>query len=119
MIRGALNEEGIPPLKYLIIPVPDTDGEHAVWVSRVKQYTPRFDLVFSNDPLTKRLFKEAGYEVYEVPLLKRHFYSGTEVRRRMLAGEDWKSLVPRFVAKYIEEIRGVERIKELAGLAVK
>ncbi len=116
MIRGTLDEEGIPPARYLIIPVPDTDGDHAVWVSRVRQYTPKFDVVFTNDPLTKRLFREAGYKVLQVPLLEREVYSGTEVRRRILSGGDWKKLVPSFVARYIEDIGGVERIKEIAGL---
>ena len=68
------------------------------------------------DPLTKRLFREAGYKVLQVPLLEREVYSGTEVRRRILSGGDWKKLVPSFVARYIEDIGGVERIKEIAGL---
>jgi len=119
MIRGALSEEGIPPSRYLIIPVPDTNGDHAVWVSRVKQYTPKFDVVFTNDPLTGRLFKEAGYRVIPVPLLERGVYSGTEVRRRILRGENWEELVPSFVARYIAEIGGVKRIREIAGLATE
>jgi nicotinamide mononucleotide adenylyltransferase len=30
----------------------------------------------------------------------------------MLKGEDWESLVPEAVARYIKEIDGIERIRE-------
>ncbi|MGZ7066844.1 MAG: nicotinamide-nucleotide adenylyltransferase, partial [Methanobacterium sp.] len=41
-------------------------------------------------------------------------YSGTEVRRRMLAGGDWESLVPESVVDVIKEIDGISRIKDLS-----
>ncbi|MDD3399174.1 MAG: nicotinamide-nucleotide adenylyltransferase, partial [Candidatus Methanomethylophilaceae archaeon] len=63
----------------------------------------------------KRLFKEAGYEVMAAPMYNRHDYSGTEVRRRMLDGGDWESLVPTAVSEVIQEIDGVNRIRDLAG----
>ena len=44
----------------------------------------------------------------------RELYSGTEIRRRMLKGEPWQNLVPDSVCKVIEEIDGVERIREIA-----
>ena len=40
-------------------------------------------------------------------------YSGTEIRRRMIAGEPWRDLVPKDVAEVIDEIGGVERLKDL------
>jgi len=112
MLRLALEEVGIDPSIYMIIPVPDVDA-HTTWVSLVIAHTPRFDKVYSNEALTRRLFKEAGFPVESIPLYKREIYSATEVRRRMLEGEDWKELVPRSVAEYIESIDGVGRLKDL------
>ena len=44
----------------------------------------------------------------------RQIYSGTEIRKRMLRGEDWTSLVPPEVARVVSEIGGVERIRQIA-----
>lgn len=40
--------------------------------------------------------------------------SGTEIRRRMLEDENWQELVPQATIDVIEEINGVERLKNLA-----
>ena len=113
MIRAALDEMKIEPSKYYLIPVPDSTM-HSLWASRVVAYCPPFDNVYSNEPLTRRLFKEAGRIVKGVPMFHREVYSATEIRRRILADEDWRGLLPKSVVRVIEEINGVERLKELA-----
>ena len=113
MIRRALEEAGIPPNRYWIIPVPDA-GMHMVWVAQVVGYCPEFSVAYTNEPLTRRLFIEAGYEVRPIPYFNRGVYSATEVRRRMLNDENWEELVPPAVAKFIKEIKGIERLKDLA-----
>jgi len=109
MIGRALEEEHIH--SYDIIAIEDV-GTHSKWVPHVESILPEFDVVFSNDPLTIRLFREKGYEVRELPLERREEYSGTEVRRRIASGEDWEQLVPKAVADYIKEIDGIRRIEE-------
>jgi len=113
MIREALKAEGIPCYRYWLIPVPDLHV-HMLWVSQVVGYTPKFDIVFTNEPLTKRLFIEAGYKVESIPYYKRELYSATEIRRRILNDEPWEDLVPKAVAEKIVQFGGVERIKQLA-----
>jgi nicotinamide-nucleotide adenylyltransferase len=103
MIRNALIDEKIDAKRYLIIPIPDAIG-HAVWTAFIDQVVPKYDVVFSNNKLTIQLFKEKGVGVIEPPLYKRKNYSATEVRRRIIANENWKSLVPGPVAKVIEPI---------------
>jgi len=113
MIRLALNEAGIDYGKYWIIPVPDMHI-HMIWVSEVIGYTPNFDVVYTNEPLTKRLFEEAGFRVKPIPFYKRKIYSATEIRKRMLENNKWEELVPRTVAEFIKKIDGVKRIRDLA-----
>jgi len=113
MIRLALNEAGIDHGKYWIIPVPDMHI-HMIWVSEVIGYTPNFDVVYTNEPLTKRLFEEAGFRVKPIPFYKRKIYSATEIRKRMLENNKWEELVPRTVAEFIKKIDGVKRIRDLA-----
>jgi len=112
MVRRALEEAGIDYGRVWVVPVPDVNL-HVMWVSAVEGYTPKFDVVYSNEPLTRRLFIEAGYEVRSIPFHKRKIYSSTEIRERMLNGENWEKLVPEGVAEFIKEIDGVSRLRDL------
>jgi len=113
MIRLALDEAGIDPAKYYIVPVTDLEI-HGIWVSHVCSLVPKFDIVYSNEPLTRRLFIEAGFTVKEIPFFKRALCSATEIRERMLRDRSWEAVLPKSVASYIREIKGVERLRDLA-----
>jgi len=113
MIRRAMEEEGISAAKYWTVPVPDLHI-HMIWVAQVIGYAPKFDVVYTNEPLTRRLFIEADYNVKPVPFHKRRIYSSTEIRERMLSGKGWEELVPKRVDEFIKEIGGVERLRDLA-----
>jgi len=113
MVRLALTEAGIDPAKYYIVPVPDLEI-HGIWVSHVCSLVPKFDVVYSNEPLTRRLFIEAGFTVEGIPFYRRAQCSATEIRNKMLKGRSWEALLPKSVASYIKEIRGVERLRDLA-----
>lgn len=112
MLRAALSEAGVDSRLWLPIPVPDIQS-HYLWPSLVEMYVPPFEVVFSNEPLTIRLFKERGKQVVQVPLFKREVYSATEVRRRIVNGENWEELLPPAVVRILKEIEGPERIRAL------
>lgn len=112
MISRALHAEGIS--NYYLVPIVDIN-QYSLWVAHVKSMVPPFDLVCSNNPLTRRLFEEAGYRVEAAPMFDRHMYSGTEVRTRILDGSDWESLVPDGVAETIFEVKGDERLRQILG----
>ncbi|MEM0162690.1 MAG: nicotinamide-nucleotide adenylyltransferase, partial [Thermoproteota archaeon] len=104
--------EGIDRKKYLISSVPDTSF-HPSWVTMVEKSVPRFHVVYTNDALTRVLFQEEGYVVKPVPFLNREIYSGTEIRKRIINGEDWSELVPKSVYDFIVSIGGDARIRAL------
>lgn len=112
MIRKALEEAGIAYSRIWIVPVPDVHL-HMMWVSSVEGYTPKFDVVYSNEPLTRRLLRETGYKVKPIRFYERRLYSSTEIRKRMLKDESWEKLVPKSVATFIKEIDGVNRLRDL------
>lgn len=112
MIRRALEENGIDYSHVWIVPVPDVHL-HMMWVSAVEGYTPRFEVIFTNEPLTRRLFMEAGYKVKSVKLFERKEYSSTVIREKMLSGKKWESLVPKSVVDFIKEIDGLNRLRDL------
>jgi nicotinamide-nucleotide adenylyltransferase len=112
MIRQALLEAKIDYSKLWIVPVPDMHL-HMLWVSTVEGYTPKFSVCYSNEPLTRRLFMEAGYPVENIPFFDRQIYMSTIVRQKMLEGDSWTDLVPKSVADFIKKIDGVNRLRDL------
>lgn len=112
MVRRALNEAGMDSSRLWVVPVPDVHL-HMLWVSALEGYTPRFNVVYSNEPLTSRLFTEAGYKVKSIPFFQRKRYTSTLIREKMLKDESWTTLVPKSVADFIVEIDGVNRLRDL------
>ncbi len=112
MISKALSEYGISTSSYYITPIQDV-ACNSLWVAQVKMLTPPFEIIYSGNSLVERLFIEAGYKVTNPPIYNREIYSGTEVRKRMITGDDWKSLIPDSVVEVIEEIDGVKRIRHI------
>ena len=111
MAVESLLEEGFTG--FYVVPIEDIN-EHGRWVAHVESLVPRFSTAVTNNPLTARLFEERGYDVVRTPLYDRKKYSGTVIRRRILAGRPWRHLVPGAAARVIDEIGGVGRIRELA-----
>ena len=111
MITNALREFDVP---FYVIPIEDVEY-NTLWVSHVCSMVPPFSVAYSNNSLVKRLFWEAEIPVHGLPFYQRELYSGTEIRKRMIEGEEWESRVPESVAQDINSIKGVERIRALAG----
>jgi len=116
MLKLALKEVGVDLDRIYIIPVPDV-LMNSVWVHYVSMYVPRFKYGVARNPLVIRLFREAGYEVLIPPAYDRLKYSSTRVRRLILEGSsEWRDLVPKSVADFIDEIKGVERLRHVVGV---
>ena len=112
MIRSALKEADVDYSRVWVVPVPDVHL-HMLWVSALEGYTPKFNVVYSNEPLTRRLFMEAGFKVKSIRFYERKDYNSTLVREKMVKDDSWTLLVPKSVAKFINEIDGVNRLRDL------
>jgi nicotinamide-nucleotide adenylyltransferase len=112
MIYAALGDGDLRK-RCCVIPVQDVN-RNAVWVSHLQSMVPRFDVVFSNNPLVVQLFSEAKIEVRKPLMYQRNMYSGTAIRKLMQEGGDWPALVPEAVASIITRIGGAERLIHLS-----
>ena len=112
MIKKTLEKSVIN--NYRIISIPDIHNPPR-WVDHVLSIVSDFDVVISNNSLTKRLFSEKDYNVMETPLYEKKKYSGREIRRRMINSEPWDGLLPTEVSNFIKDIDGVNRVKELSN----
>jgi nicotinamide-nucleotide adenylyltransferase len=111
MISSTLESEGILP--FYLVPIEDVNS-NPLWVAHVESLTPKFNRVYTNNPLVKRLFYEKRYSVNSLELVNRDSWSGTSIREKMIKGGDWKKDVPDAVAEIIEDIDGVRRLKDLS-----
>ncbi|MEM2213562.1 MAG: nicotinamide-nucleotide adenylyltransferase [Candidatus Nezhaarchaeales archaeon] len=93
-----------------IVPVDNIPSNYE-WPRHVLSYTPRAQVVYSNNEIVRALFRNYGLEVRETPLIPG--VSGTIVRRLMIEGGEWEKLVPAGTAMVIKEINGVERVRLL------
>ncbi|HPX72761.1 MAG TPA: nicotinamide-nucleotide adenylyltransferase [Methanoregulaceae archaeon] len=110
MITESLKDIRVP---LYVIPIEDIK-RNALWVAHVRSMVPPFDIIFSSNPLVMRLFSEEGIPVRSPAMYARELHSGTEIRRRILKGEQWENLVPAPVSEIIREIGGVERVRQIA-----
>ena len=112
MVGGALREAGVG--NALVLPLPDV-GRNAVWVSHVASLVPRFSTLYTNNPLPRRLFEEAGYAVRPAEFHERGRFEGTRIRHLMLEGGAWEDLVPPAVARVVREEGLLQRLRDLAA----
>ncbi|MCK9564723.1 MAG: nicotinamide-nucleotide adenylyltransferase [Methanothrix sp.] len=108
MIYAALDESDLRE-RCVVTPLQDIK-RNSVWVSHLQSMVPRFDAVYSNNPLVVQLVGEAGIQIRNPPMYQRDMYSGTVIRKLMREKCGWASLVPAAVAAFIEEMGGVERL---------
>ncbi|MBM3228902.1 nicotinamide-nucleotide adenylyltransferase [Candidatus Parvarchaeota archaeon] len=115
MLHQALTDEGVGK-NCIILSVPDIQN-NALWVSHIESLVPSFDIVFSNNPLVKRLFEDAGYKVESSHMFARETLEGTRIRRLMFetTGEEWRHYVPKAVAEFVKRNNAIWKIKSIMG----
>jgi nicotinamide-nucleotide adenylyltransferase len=113
MIHDSILEELKEVTKVIIIPANDIK-DNGLWVAHLTRLVPKFDIVYSNNPHTRYLFREAKKEVRSTPLYERKEYNASHIRDMIRDGKkDWEKLVPKAVARIIKKIKGIERIKAI------
>lgn len=95
-----------------VVPIEDLN-RHAVWPAHVEALCPPFEVVYTNNPLVRRVCREYGLEVRGVELVERDRYRGAEIRRRMVCDEPWRDLVPDPVASVVDSVDGVRRLRRV------
>ncbi len=104
MIKRAIIDEGVNPSEFDIVPFPI----HTPNI--LKYYIPLDGVILATiyDEWGERkidIFKKMGFNVQILWRrgMETRFTTGSEVRRRIKNGENWKNLVPDSVHKYISE----------------
>ncbi|MFB6158924.1 MAG: adenylyltransferase/cytidyltransferase family protein [Candidatus Nanohalobium sp.] len=83
---------------------------HRKWTQELEAETDA-DAIISQNDLVKRLIREhTEMKVIEQELYNPEIYSGTEARRRIKSGEEWRYLIPECCKNKMEEL--TETIKK-------
>jgi len=98
--------------KISIYFIPDLDN-HVKWIDKIDTIVPKFDIVFSNDELTKHLYSKRTVQIISIPFLKRDVLSGTKIRELIISDQRWDDLVPEGTKNFLINIRAKERLKNL------
>ena len=102
---------------WTTVPIPDIH-RHALWVAHVAELVPKFERVYTNNPLTRTLFEAAGYQVEATPLFDRERFEGSSIRRLLREGNlGWRECVPPAVADYLVELKATERLRSIAPVS--
>ncbi len=112
MIHLALDEAGLGGV--WAVPLPDIQ-RHAMWVRYVESMVPRFERVYTNNPLTRLLFEQSEYAVDAPKLVDREQLQGEVVRQRLADDREWRGLVPSEVAAYLTDLKAPARLRLLRG----
>ena len=110
MVKAAMKDIDC---KYQLFGIPDINN-YDLYVSHLKKFVPKFDCIYSGNPLVQRLFKNAGYQVNKLDLINRGVWEGSAIRQEMKEGGDWELAVPNQIAEIIHRIDGTGRLKNLS-----
>ena len=98
--------------KISIYFIPDLDN-HVKWIENIGTIVPKFDIVFSNDELTKYLYSKMGVQVTPIPFLKRDVLSGTNIRELIISDQKWDDLIPEGTKNFLINTGAKERLRNL------
>ena len=98
--------------KITIYFIPDVDN-HVKWIEKIDTIVPKFDIVFSNDPLTDHLYSKRTVQVISIPFLKRDQLSGTRIRNLIKSDQKWDDLIPNGTKIILENLDVKNRLEIL------
>ncbi len=110
MIAQSLKEENLYE-KCFIVTVADVN-ENSLWTSKIISYSPKFEIVFTNNPLVKQLFEKVGFKTNKM-ISNFKDIDGVKIRKQIVLGNEWKKLVPKKTIEFLEKIKAKERLKAI------
>jgi len=90
--------------------IPDVDN-HIKWIEKIDTIVPKFDIIFSNDELTKHLYSKRTIQVVSIPFLNRDKLSGTNIRDLIISDQKWEDLVPEGTRNFLINTSAKEHLK--------
>lgn len=110
MILNSLEPEILQNIEIFYIP--DLD-DHKKWIENLDTIVPTYEVVFSNDEMTRHLYSKREIPVVSIPFTNRNHLSGTNIRQKIISDQNWHDLVPSGSKKILENIDAKDRLSGL------
>src|SRR5215831_8655479 len=117
MIHMALEEANIDMNRCYLVPVVN-DENNARWFGHLRSMVPYFDILYSGNEFVTTLVS-GKTNIVKPRFSRKKEYNGTNIRKLMSRSLTWKKLVPDSVSRFIEEIDGVTRVRNLLRVSVR
>lgn len=92
--------------------IPDVEN-HIKWIELIATIVPKFDVIFTNDELTKHLYGKKKIQVLSIPFSQRDILSGTNIRDKIQSDQKWENLVPEGTKNFLNRINVKDRLQIL------
>ena len=109
MIHDSLKESDIDSSRCFIISI-ENQFNIATWASYLKATLPHFDKVYSGNEYVKMLLADSTINVVSPKFLDRAQYNATRIRLMIISDDNWQSLVPNAVVKFLQKINAKKRL---------
>jgi nicotinamide-nucleotide adenylyltransferase len=99
--------------RVLVLTLPNIKNNR-LWPDYVRQYLPKFQRAFTNNPLQAALMRASGTTVHAIERREHRELSGTAVRELLRLGDKaWRATVSPAVAAILDEIGAEARLRNL------
>lgn len=88
----------------------DDDDGNQRWIKKVKEKTGAEAVISQNNLVKEIASEDSELKLVEQELYQEEIYSGTEVRRRVRSGEEWRYLLPDCCEEDFDEL--LEKVKD-------
>jgi nicotinamide-nucleotide adenylyltransferase len=110
MVERVLQELKI---SFEIHPIPDF-ANNQDWIDYIAEELPTFDCIYSGNPFVQNCFEEGKIDREFKTLDIVSIVKGTTIRQNIERRiENWSHLIPSGVLKYLVEINGVEKLRDI------
>ena len=92
--------------------IPDLDN-HIKWIELINTIVPKFNIIFTNDELTRHLYSKRDVTVLSIPFVKRDILSGTNIRDMIISNQTWEDFVPEGTKIFLSKTSTKQRLKNL------
>ncbi len=112
MAKETLEDLGVKPDKFKVIPLPDIDDDEK-WVKHVVKTCPDFDAVaIVDNSRVEKLFRKDGKKKIVKPK-KKYAISATVVREEIKKGSDLQKYLPKPVVAFLQKIGAARKIIDI------
>lgn len=107
MIESSLPDDILERVQ--IYAIPDYD-DHKKWIAAIDSAVPEYDVVYTNDDLTSRMFQRHNKDTVSISFVDRDLLKGLHIRSVIASGGDLVGLVPEGTVHILEKIDAKTRL---------